>query len=339
MRFVSTSELTKGMKIARPIYNKNGVLLYERGTKLTKQGINSVKNFKLFGIYILEPVEPIPPMTDDDLEFERFQTMNVFAIRETWEMLVASKKLAGLDKMAADIQKLYVTRDKKIDFTQTLRSEEDEEYKHALNVAILSALMAARLRIDEREQLNLIKAALLYDVGEATECKMIADNDNIERDVRDIILGRYRLKMGTKKLKESILSVRILQAAQDYDYLTAMKLGEEPLSDVAAVRKMLAETEKYGSAILGALVDSIKILRPGVCVELTDKKSGLVIKANNTNVLRPVVLLFDKNQVIDLADEKTFEEVQISDIMKKLDKRVTIDPELIEKYMKEYAGK
>ncbi len=338
MRFVSTNDLVKGMKIARPIYNKNGVLLYERGTKLTKQGINSIKNFKLFGIYILEPVEPIPPMTEHDLEFERFQTMNVYGIRETWEMLVAGKKLTGIDKMALDIQKTYVTKEKKIDFTQTLRSEEDEDYKHALNVAILCALMSARLKISEREQLNLIKAALLYDVGEATECKIIADNDNIPADVREIIMGRYRLKMGVKKLKESIISVRLLQAAQVYDTLTAMKLGEEPLSDVAAVKKMLSEGEKYGMAILGALIDSIKILYPGICVELTNKRTGLVIKSNKLEALRPIVLLFDKNQVIDLSDDETYEEVQISDIMKKLDKRVNIDPELIEKYMKEYAG-
>ena len=69
MRFVRVDELTKGMRLAKPIYNKNGVLLYDRDTKLTNQGINSIKNFKLIGIYILEPVEPLPPMTQDDIEF------------------------------------------------------------------------------------------------------------------------------------------------------------------------------------------------------------------------------------------------------------------------------
>ena len=70
MRFVRVDELTKGMRLAKPIYNKNGVLLYDRDTKLTSQGINSIKNFKLIGIYILEPAEPLPPMTQDDIEME-----------------------------------------------------------------------------------------------------------------------------------------------------------------------------------------------------------------------------------------------------------------------------
>ena len=42
MRFVRTDNLKPGMRLARPIYNKNGVLLYERNTKLTMQGIFSI---------------------------------------------------------------------------------------------------------------------------------------------------------------------------------------------------------------------------------------------------------------------------------------------------------
>ncbi|MBE5940649.1 MAG: hypothetical protein E7266_09675 [Lachnospiraceae bacterium] len=358
MKFVCTDELVKGMRIARPIYNQNGVLLYDRGSKLTKQGISSIKNFKLFGIYILEPVEPIPPMTDDDIEFERFQTMNVYAIRENWEMAKMSKKLLGLDMMAEDIQKIYSNSRKKIDFTQTLRSEEDEAYKHTLNSTILATLMAARLRISESEQLNLIRASLLYDIGRdmggvrrrpfesdfnyflrAHEegSKLIMNNDKIDEEVREIVVGRYRLEAGMQRLGESIASVKILQAAQDFDNYIAAKIGENPLSDVTAIRKMLAASDKYGVEILSALIDSIKILRPGICVQLTDKRAGLVIRANNKNVLRPIILIFEDNSVCDLTDDNTFAKVQIADIMKTLDKRIIIDPKIISEFMSRYA--
>ena len=69
MLFVKTEELKQGMRLAKPIYSKTGVLLYGRDTKLTEQGIASIKNFDLIGIYILEPAEPLPPMSDDDVEF------------------------------------------------------------------------------------------------------------------------------------------------------------------------------------------------------------------------------------------------------------------------------
>ena len=42
MIFVKADELKKGMRLAKPIYNKNGVMLYERDSRLTEQGIISM---------------------------------------------------------------------------------------------------------------------------------------------------------------------------------------------------------------------------------------------------------------------------------------------------------
>ena len=53
MQFVKTADLKPGMRLAKPIYNKMGVLLYERDTLLTMQGINSIENFGLIGILFL----------------------------------------------------------------------------------------------------------------------------------------------------------------------------------------------------------------------------------------------------------------------------------------------
>ena len=61
MKFVRTEDLKAGMRLAKPIYNKKGVLLYERNSALTAPGIASAKNFGLIGVYILEPAEPLPP--------------------------------------------------------------------------------------------------------------------------------------------------------------------------------------------------------------------------------------------------------------------------------------
>ncbi len=107
MIFVPTDELKVGMRLAKPIYNKNGVLLYERNTKLTLQGIYSVKNFELIGLYILEPAEPLPPMTAEDIEFERFQTMAVFSIKDDLKAVKQGKKPAELMVLANQIVQIY----------------------------------------------------------------------------------------------------------------------------------------------------------------------------------------------------------------------------------------
>ena len=84
MIFVKQSDLKEGMRLAKPIYDKKGVLLYERDSKLTRQGIESVRNFNIIGLYILEPAEPLPPLSEEDIMFEKFQMVSTFAIQEEW---------------------------------------------------------------------------------------------------------------------------------------------------------------------------------------------------------------------------------------------------------------
>ena len=132
MKFVKTDDLEKGMRLARPIYNKNGVLLYDRNTRISKQAINSVRNFNLIGVYVLEPTEPMPPMTEEDIDFERFQTINVFALKEDTELLRAGKEPVNLDDMIKRIYQIYADRDKKLSSIQSIRSGSDYMYKHSL---------------------------------------------------------------------------------------------------------------------------------------------------------------------------------------------------------------
>ena len=86
MQFVRKEKLKEGMRLAKPIYNKKGVLLYDRNSKLTRQGIESVSNFGLIGLYILEPAEPLPPMTEEDMEIIRECAIeSTECEREAWE--------------------------------------------------------------------------------------------------------------------------------------------------------------------------------------------------------------------------------------------------------------
>lgn len=363
MRFVKTEDLAKGMRLAKPIYNKNGVLLYDRDTKLTKQGINSIKNFNIIGIYILEPAEPLPPMTEEDIEFERFQTMSMFGLKEDLDMILSDKKPVNIENLIKMIIKNYCRRGKKVNFMQNIRSTEDYVYKHSINVAIMSAMMAYRLKVSTINTRALIYSALIHDIGklmstasqqpeseedeseintkiEQRGVNFLLNSDFIVDEVKTILLEKVRnsskpsLEAGRDEVS---LSTKILQIAELYDDVTSMKLDEEPISDVVAVRTLLNNRDKYDSKVVGALVDSIKMLYPGVCVELTNGYTGLVIKVNKDDVLRPMVLCFVDNKLYNLGDNDVFKIVQIRDIMKTMDKRVKIDKATIDEYMKKYT--
>ena len=73
MRYVKTSEMEVGSRVAKPIYTKDGVLLFNSGVKADASMIEKLRSLNLYGTYILGSAEPVPPITEAELEFERFQ--------------------------------------------------------------------------------------------------------------------------------------------------------------------------------------------------------------------------------------------------------------------------
>lgn len=358
MLFVKVDELKPGMRLGKPIYNKNGVLLYDRDTKLTMQAIYGIKNFRLLGLYILEPAEPVPPMSEDDINFERFQTMAVFSIREDLDLIDSGKKDKGLDWLCSLIIKNYGDLNHRINFVQNLRSSEDYIYKHVLNVAILSAIIAGQMGFPVGRINLLVKSAILHDIG-ALKLQQLLDAEDLDDGTKEVVkkntqetLARYgdldeevpRLITQMQELytsesdaeipaalKESV-NANILYVADAYDRMTAMKSFEEPTSEVKAVRELLADEERYNKKIVNALIHGISILYPGVCVELTNGEKGLVVTENEDNIFEPIVLDFRNNNLYDLSDPSVKQTVEIADVMKTMDNRIKLDKNLLEEY-------
>lgn len=363
MLFVKTEDLKPGMRLAKPIYNKNGVMLYERNSKITSQGIISVENFGLIGIYVLEPAEPVPPMSEDDIEFERFQTMSIFMIREILDAYSNEEKDDNMYQFISQLLKKYGSLHHKINFIQNLRSNDDYVYKHSLNTAILCALISNKLGLDFKSQLDLVAAALLHDIGglsipaqlrkKKTE-ELMADegrkivlsyqsswqalknNSDLSPDIRRLLTVLIPIlhpdMPGAPNKVSKILSVEILKVAYYFDNMTAMKFGDEPLSEIAAVRYLIDHTDEFDKKVVDALLNSVNILSPGVCVEFTNGDKGLVVTANESNVLEPFVLSFKDNRLYNLGDSAVARSMQIKDIMKTMDNRHVVDSNLLQQY-------
>lgn len=355
MLFIKTNKLKTGMRLARPIYNKDGVLLYERSSKLTAQGIQSIKAFGLIGLFILEPAEPVPPMTPEDILFERFQTMTVFALRdELIRFKDEKKKSPKLQVIVNNILRRYGHMDKKINFIQNLRSKEDYVYKHALNVAILCAMITHELNMKLEEQMDVIFAALVHDVGKLSIPKAIASKDEPNEAEMDVIatyevagyelIGKVfssepnikRICVQMHKALEAfnndefnpkmklVDGAKVLLVAETYDTMTAMRLNQSPESEVKTLRYLLNNSEIFEPEIVDALIHSINILIPGVSVELNTREKAIVIRNNEEDVLRPMVLGFKDNNIMDLGN-KEYADLEVADIMKTMDNRYVID--------------
>lgn len=357
MLFVRTAELKSGMRLARPIYSKEGVLLYERNSKLTPQSITSIRNFGLIGIFILEPAEPVPPMTKDDIEFERFQTMNVYAIDDELSRIIQTKRATKTQVITANVIRSYGHLDKRINFVQNLRSKEDYVCKHALNVAILCAMITHVMNMKLDEQLDTVIAAVVHDIGKLmlskTMPQMMSDEETLERyEVQGFDLvdktfssnpGVKRVCVQAQKMQSNfekgifnpdikmVPGAKVLLVANAYDEMTAMQLEGEPASEVRALRLLMENPDVFDPDVVDAMIRSINILAPGSCIELNTGEKGLVLTQNDENILRPMVLTFNTNMIVDLSNEMAYGDLEIKDIMKTMDNRYVIDTEALKR--------
>ncbi len=353
MIFVPTDELRQGMRLAKPIFNRQGVMLYDRDSRLTPQGINSIRNFGLIGVYTLEPAEPVPPMSDEDREFERFQTMAVFTLQEIMQDIRDGAQPARLESLTNDIIRRFGRMKGKFTFTQNLRSAEDNTYKHSLNVGILAAAIYGKLMTNAEAQRNTVLAGLLHDIGaldipeainrkkssELTDedkdlilrCKeegyrLLRENCDLDSEVMKNISFLLRdLKEqhngNVRDVKQPDFQLETLKVAYYFDMLTAMKYGEDPQSDIAAYKYLHHPRNRMNQQVVRALTQAIHIVPVGCTVEFTDRNKGIVLTENGDDILRPFVLSFHDNKIYNLSDGKVYESMQIKDVLKTMDNR------------------
>lgn len=365
MQFIRSVELRPGMRIAKPIYNKDGVLLYERNSKLTIPSINSIRNFDLIGIYILEPAEPLPPLTRQDIEFEQAQTIYLFKLKELFDKIYKRQPLEKLDPLVNDIINRYGYLDTRVNFNQNLRSAHDFMYKHATSVAILTTMIARHLDISQEDYKSLITSALLYGFGYRFLSRNVMDKEEefTEFDYKSkqaaLEKGLSYLSMSTDPIpylpkairlmeylimsespnrkpvapgSDILLLAEVLKVAIAFDFETGMMMGHKPQSEIMAMKYLQEHHLEFNETIISILAQCIHIVPTGASVDLSTKDKAVVLVENPEDFMRPVILRLLDNQVYDLSDPDVYRQLQIIDLMKTMDNRVEVDAETLKQF-------
>lgn len=356
MRYVKTSEMEVGSRFAKPIYTKDGVLLFNSGVKADASMIEKLRSLNLYGTYILGSAEPVPPITEAELEFERFQWVETYVVDKILKDVINQKVPEELENLVNLIYSRFSNRTQRMTFNQCLRGENDFISKHSLNVAILSTLLADRMGFDQKECKFLIEAALLHDIGKLLVPGQILHKDgSLSREemtvvYRSILQGynvlnanyhypagvrRYIIQL-TKELmnrlpdcpreeQKLLPGTKILQVADIYDTLTAIRSYKSPMSPFSALKVMRDEPQKYASNVVDVLEECIHILPVGSYVMLSNGEQGIVVRENSRAIDRPVVLGLMTNTLFDLSLRDTYKEVQIEDTVFTPDNRQHIE--------------
>ena len=365
MKFYKPEELRAGMRLAKQIYNKQGVLLYERGLVLTNQVISSVQKFGLLGVLILEPAEPLPPITAEEQEFDQLQTAYMFRLRDSLVAISKGQQPEDLPGLVSDIIRRFGAFDHPVAFSQTIRSSEDYNYKHAVCTAILSAIIAHQLNLPAVAMNDLITAALLADFGylyvpKEIMSKRIDDLTNIDllsidqyrtkafqllkRDTNPFSFSENTFTTLTEFLQVTRredpklitatfhLNTKILMVADKYDRMTAMSLNDQPMTSVKALRHLQKQEMLYDSSIVQALSAAISILPVGQCVELTAHRRGMIVSATPGDQFHPQVLDLTTNAIYDLNSSKLRGIIEIKDLLTTMDQRYKFDKQSLKHF-------
>ena len=355
MRFVKEKDLKKGMRIGRPIFNRKGELIYDRDVKITDSDIVKMRSLKIMGIFALEPAEPLPPMNDAELEFERQRFMDVYALRDEMQGILVLHRARKIEQIADSVISSFEKIKNRIDFPQSVRSRDEYVCSHSVNAAILVTLMCAKLGVSGSEKRNAVYAALLHDIGKYVVPDKLLEGESAEETERILYnaqdIGFELIGMifdGDKRVMNTCinahrilrnhrfdrkpdvdkptLATKLLVVADMFDSMTAIDAsgGLEPNSYVMALRHMRYYPEFFDDKVVDALEKSIEILKPGTTVLLNNKKQALVTVVSGDDVLRPTVLELGTNRILNL-EEQTNRDLEIVDVVKKLDNRHVVD--------------
>ena len=195
---------------------------------------------------------------------------------------------------------------------------------HAMNVAVISLLMARVFGFTEAELLDIGMGALLHDVGKA-ELPERARHVDARHSSADTALYRNHVALGVAQgqrmgLSEGALAVlaqhhemvdgsgfpaglnvdrmstaaRIVSLVNRYDKLCNPPQTVQSMTPHEALSVIFAQSRsKFDATMLIAFIRMMGVYPPGSLVQLTDDRYASVVSCNSSRPLKPRVLVCD----------------------------------------------
>ena len=203
---------------------------------------------------------------------------------------------------------------------------DENAYFHSLNVTVLSLILARAVGIDNAEVMrDIAQGAVLHDVGKAAlPSKILLKDEELNRAetsllqmhpgygiklmqpvealpgrVKQIILFHHEMVDGSgypNGIKADTLeqAVRLVAIANAYDCLCNQRVVKRSRTPSEALSYMYKhELAKYDKAALSAFIKVLGIYPPGTIVKLASGKVGIVMSADERDILNPNLMIYD----------------------------------------------
>lgn len=208
----------------------------------------------------------------------------------------------------------------------------DKASMHAMNVAIVSMLMARCFGFADEELRDLAVGALMHDIGKiGIPAGLRHRDDNLSPGEtrfyeEHVELGlvqarRMALSPGATAViaqhhehadgsgfparlnsDRMTMAARIVALVNRYDNLCNPHLLARALTPHESLSLLFAQgRSRYDTSILGAFIKMMGVYPPGSTVQLTDDRYAIVVAVNSSRPLKPQVLVHEKGVQRDQA--------------------------------------
>lgn len=323
MRYVKSEHLEKGMVLVYTLYDNNEKILLKANKKLTPLYIKRIQQMDITGLYVFE---------DDEIEHHE-----PIISEKTRINAIKSLKHLNIDDciyIANTIVEEIRESDTMIMETLNLSTYDNYTYNHSVNVDILSVILGVACGLRDDELRKLSQAALLHDIGktcvpleilnkpgrltpeEYAEVQkhsrygynMLKDNHDISSVTRNAILSHHENEDGTgypRHLSTDKIHkfAKIIHIADVYDALTTKRVYKDAMNPADALEYLMANTETmFHKGMVEIFMQYIAPYPLGVCVELSNGKTAIVVQNNREMLSRPTIRMMD-GTTINLMEE------------------------------------
>ncbi|NMB95512.1 MAG: HD-GYP domain-containing protein [Clostridiaceae bacterium] len=355
MRYVRIENLKEGMVNCKPLFGKNNEILLNSGVIIRESYISKLKELGYHGIYIEDSIsEGITPtvLIDDNLRIEC-----VKSVREVYDKFSSNKVLneeviEDLKTCVDEIINSVLSNKELLINVIDLKGYDDYTYSHSVNVAVLSIATGIKLNHSKNVLYRLGMAAFMHDIGKIFVPKEIINkcgkltNDEFALVKRHPLKGYELLKRGGNFPHYSCIGIlhhhekyngtgypiglsgedisllgRIITISDVYDALTSDRPYREALFPSESVEYIMGGSGTlFDPDITSAFVRIIAPYPVGTCVNLSSKKSGIVVRNYPDFCLRPVIkILFHSDTpvepyLIDLKNDPDARDVVITGV-------------------------
>ncbi|MBI9014304.1 MAG: HD-GYP domain-containing protein [Clostridiales bacterium] len=338
MRAIPTKYVKDGSILGENLYTAEGQVLVKSGAKLTTSLIGKIEGNRIYTVYVKD--------VHSDIEVSRlleqsFRVKGSMLIKELFSLAENNKSILEChDKLSAYandvLYELKSFRHHAIEYID-IKNVDAYMYSSALNVALLSSLIAWDLHYNDDMVKQVFLGAIYHDIGIALlpndvinkstaltiEEKMMILNHPatgyefskgmsfLSAYIKQIILQHHECLDGSgyplrNKGDEIAQIAQIVGISDVYDAMTSDRPYKRAVAPNEALEFLLGSGGKYDKAVFDAFIGRITPYPRGSIVELSSGKHAVVDEVPKDFPLRPVIRI-----ITPTADGYDYQEIDL----------------------------